>query len=110
MSRLEACLAGCHRLRTKAGIFARWRKQFIKTQYSLIRKLEVFTSLDKLQKAFEENQRINCFNQIKHYGRRGRHTLLNIIRCFAASKQRTLAAAFDQLKRNQEQNFLADEL
>lgn len=38
-NRLEAALASCRRLRTKAGIFARWRKEFIKTQYSLIRKL-----------------------------------------------------------------------
>jgi len=55
LARLEASLAVCRRLRTKAGIFARWRKEFIKTQYSLIRKLEVFTALDKLQKSFVEN-------------------------------------------------------
>lgn len=70
----------------------------------------MLTSLDKLQKSFQENQRINCFNQIKHFGRRGRWSLLNLSRCFLAFRQRVLTIAFNELKSLREKQFLGDEL
>jgi hypothetical protein len=76
----------------------------------MIRKLEVLSSLDRIQMSFQENYKYNCFNMLKRYKRDMMLPFNNLMKAVGRLHTRTLASGLDAIKTFCEVKYLDAEI